>query len=125
MDEQLKQIKLNGIRFVHFFHILHQGALSFGEKTVLLKKITEERMIFLVSKYVENCNVIGFCHLIIRNKGFHLFQLCICIPNSMLPWQNLIILDFLDENTSLEEYRKKNSAASRFSHSDSVSSPHR
>lgn len=64
-------------------------------------------MIFLVSKYIEYCNVLGFCHLIIRNKGFHLFQLCICIPNSMLPWQNLIILDFLDENTSLEEYREK------------------
>ena len=65
------------------------------------KKITEERMIFPVSKYIENCNVIPFCHIIMRNKGFPLFQFYICIYNSMLPWRNLIILDFFDGNTSL------------------------
>lgn len=50
------------------------------------KKMAEERMIFPVSKYMENCNVIPFCHLIMRNKGFPLFQFYICIYNSMLPW---------------------------------------
>lgn len=64
-------------------------------------KMTEERTIFLVSKYMENCSVIRFCHLIMRNKGCLLFQFYICIYNSMLPWRNLIILDFFDGNTSL------------------------
>jgi len=65
------------------------------------KNMTEERMIFPVLKYMEICNVIPFCHLIMRNKGFPLFQFHICIYNSMLPWRNLMILDFVEGNMSL------------------------
>lgn len=47
-----------------------------------------------------------FCHLIRRTKGFPLFQPSICIYNNVLPWQNLIIPDFLGGITSLQEYRE-------------------
>lgn len=93
----------NEIKPNYFFHGLQPKALEqLSRKT----KMAEERRIFPVSKSIEYFPVIPFCRLIRRTKGFPLFQSSICIYNNALPWQKLIILDFLGGTTSFQEYEE-------------------